>query len=112
MAIIRACSYTATIQTPEPPTEYSAILVTFAQDSTKIIQKTQDDNITIDHANIVVRLDQSETAQMECGKKCFLQVRCYKSQYEAPGSSIWAIDVRPALDDTILPTSSESEVTP
>lgn len=112
MAIIRACSYTATIQTPEAPTEYSAILVTFAQDSTNIIQKTQDD-VTIDNANIVVQLDQSETAQLECGKKCFLQVRCYKSQYEAPGSSIWAIDVRPALDDTILPTSSsESEVTP
>lgn len=102
MALIRACSYTATIKTPEVPTNYSAILVTFAQDNAVVLEKTLND-ITIDNENIVVQLDQEETADFTCGKKCFLQVRCYKSQYEAPGSHIWAIDVQPALNDTILP---------
>lgn len=104
MAMIRACSYTATIQAPEDPTNYSAILVTFQQDGTNIIEKTEDD-VTFEDNNIIVQLDQDETKQFTCGKKCFLQIRCYKSQYVAPGSSIWAIDVRPALDDVTLPIS-------
>lgn len=101
MAFRRACSYTATIQTPEAPSNYSAILVTFAQDGTNIIEKDETE-ITIGEANIVVQLDQTETKQFACGKKAFLQVRCYKSQYEAPGSAIWALDVCPVLDDEVL----------
>ena len=101
MAFRRACSYTATIQTPEAPSNYSAILVTFAQDGTNIIEKDETE-ITIGDVNIVVQLDQTETKQFACGKKLFLQVRCYKSQYEAPGSAIWALDVCPVLDDEVL----------
>jgi len=101
MAFRRACSYTATIQTPEAPSNYSAILVTFAQDGTNIIEKDETE-ITIGDVNIVVQLDQTETKQFVCGKKLFLQVRCYKSQYEAPGSAIWALDVCPVLNDEVL----------
>ena len=101
MAFRRACSYTATIQTPEAPSNYSAILVTFAQDGENIIEKDETE-ITIGDANIVVKLDQTETKQFACGKKAFLQVRCYKSQYEAPGSAIWALDVCPVLNDEVL----------
>ena len=102
MAMIRACSYTATIQAPEDPTTYSAILVTFAQDGENIIEKTEED-VTFEDNNIIVQLDQEETKQFACGKKCYIQIRCYKAQYNAPGSSVWAIDVRPALNDEILP---------
>lgn len=102
MAIIRACSYTATIQTPEAPTNYSAILITFAQDGTNLITKTESD-VTFDENKVIVQLDQSETKTFTCGKKAYLQIRCYESQYNAPGSMVWAIDVYPALNDEVLP---------
>lgn len=101
MSMIRACSYTATIQTPEDPTTYSAILVTFQQDGVNVIEKDETE-LTFDGNTVIVKLDQSETKQFVCGKKCFLQIRCYKAQYNAPGSKIWAIDVCPALNDEVL----------
>ena len=106
MAMTRACSYTATIQTPEDPANYSAILVTFAQDGDIVIERDETE-VTLESNGIVVQLDQSETKSFTCGKKAFLQIRCYKSQYAAPGSAIWAIDVMPALDDQILPPEEE-----
>ena len=87
MAIIRACSYIATIQTPEDPTNYSAILITFAQNGTNLITKTESD-VTFDENKVIVRLDQSETKTFTCGKKAYLQIRCYESQYNAPGSMV------------------------
>ena len=101
MAIIRACSYTATIQTPEDPTNYSAILITFAQDGTNLINKTESD-VTFDDNKVIVQLDQNETKTFTCGKKAYLQIRCYESQYNAPGSMVWGIDVYPALNDEVL----------
>ena len=101
MAIRRACSYTATIQTPEDPTTYSAILVTVAQNGTNIFNKDESD-LVFDDGKILLQLDQTETKQLSCGKKAFIQVRCYKSQYEAPGSAVWAVDVCPALNDEVL----------
>ena len=103
MAMIRACSYTATIQTPEAPSEYSAILITFAQDGEIILEKQKNSaGVTLEESTIVVQLDQTETKEFEAGKRAYLQIRCYKSQYAAPGSAIFAIDVWPALDDEVL----------
>ena len=102
MAMIRACSYTATIRTPEDPTTYSAILVTFQQDGVNIIEKDESD-VTFEDNTVIVQLDQTETKQFACHKKCFIQIRCYKAQYNAPGSCIWAIDVCPSLNDEVLP---------
>lgn len=102
MAIIRACSYTATIQPPTDPSNYSAILVTFQQDGTNLINLDEDD-ITISDGKIIVNLDQTQTKLFACGKKALMQIRCYASQYEAPGSAVWAIDVCPALNDEVLP---------
>ena len=102
MAITRACSYTATIQTPEDASNYSAILVTFQQEGTNIIEKDEGD-VTIDaDGKVIVQLDQTETKQFACGRKALMQIRCYKSQYDAPGSAVWAIDVLPALNDEVL----------
>ena len=108
MAMIRACSYTATIQTPQDPEEYSAILCTFSQNGNIIVEKDETE-ITIDDNTVIIQLDQDETKLFECGKKCFLQIRCYKEQYVAPGSSIWAISVYPALNDETLPIEEEEE---
>lgn len=102
MAIIRACSYEATIETPKDPTTYSAVLVTFQQDGTNLINLTEDD-ISISDNKIIVQLDQEQTKLFACGKKALLQIRCYASQYDAPGSAVWAIDVCPALNDEVLP---------
>lgn len=101
MAIIRACSYTATIQTPENPANYSAINITFAQDGANLISKSKS-NVTIQDNKVIVNLDQSETKLFTCGKKAYLQIRCFESQYNAPGSMVWAIDVYPALNDEVL----------
>lgn len=102
MAFIRACSYTCTIETPEDPTEYEAILVTFQQHGSNLLEKTEED-LTFDGNKVVVNLDQSETKLFACGEKVFMQIRCYKSQYEAPGSAIWAMTVQPSLNDSELP---------
>ena len=101
MAIRRACSYSATIKTPKDLSSYSEILVTFQQNKTNLISKHLED-ITISGDSIVVKLNQTETKQFVAGKTAFLQIRCFAAEYDAPGSSAWPLDVRPALDDTIL----------
>lgn len=106
MAIRRACSYQANIKTPEAPTEYSAILVTFQQRQNNLINLGLSD-LVLDGELVTVRLDQDQTKLFEAGVPAFLQIRCYKSQYVAPGSQAWALDVYPALNDVTLP-----EVTP
>ena len=107
MGMIRACSYTATIQTPQDPTDYSSILITFAQGGNTILQKDETD-VLFDGNKVVIQLDQEETKSFTCGKKAYIQIRCYESQYNAPGSAIFAIDVWPALDDQILPPEEET----
>lgn len=104
MAMIRACSYQATIQTPEDANNYSAILVTFQQDGTNLVEKTEEDITITEDGKILVQLDQTETKLFSCGRNCYMQVRCYKGQYDAPGSMVWGIMVWPALDDTVLPS--------
>lgn len=109
MAILRACSYQATIELPEPPENYTAILVTLSQEGVTI-EKDQS-SLTFDGNNVIFKLDQTETKQLAACKKAFMQVRCYKSQYEAPGSKVWVLDVCASLNEDVLPRSEE-EVTP
>ena len=101
MAFRRACSYEATIKTPVAPSNYSAILVTFKQGGT-VVQKDLND-LTTTASSVVVKLTQAETALFEAKKKVYLQVRCYASAYDAPGSKIWELKVEDALDDEVLP---------
>ena len=101
MAFRRACSYEATIKTPVDPSEYSAIVVTFKQGDT-IVQKDLDD-LTLTSTSVIVQLTQAETAQFEAKKKVHLQIRCYASEYDAPGSKIWSLPVEDSLDDEVLP---------
>lgn len=101
MALRRACSCQYTIQPPEDPTTYTAVLVTFQQNGINIINKTLAD-LTIEGDAFIVQLTQTETAQFEAGKQAWMQMRCFVSDVEAPGSPVWPIDVFPALNDTIL----------
>lgn len=101
MSIRRVCSYSATIQTPEAPSNYSAILVTFSQKNSIILNKTLSDLI-VGTDTVTVQLDQDETKQFAAGQNAYMQIRCYKSQYEAPGSQVWVISVDPALNETVL----------
>lgn len=102
MALRRACSYEATIKTPVAPSNYSAILVTFQQNGVNLVEKTLQD-LTLTATSIIVKLTQAETAQFEAKKKAYLQVRCYASTYDAPGSAVWDISVEAALNDEVLP---------
>ena len=102
MAIIQACSYTATIEPPLPPENYTAILASLAQDGKTLINKETAD-LLLQDGLIFVRLTQEETAVFKSGIPAFLQIRCYRGEYDAPGSQIWPVDVWPALNKEVLP---------
>lgn len=101
MGLRRACTYQATIRTPKAPSNYSKLLLTIQQSGQNLINKTQAD-LTTDATSVSVTLTQAETAQFKAGVPALLQLRCYASANEAPGSHAWAIDVLPALNDQIL----------
>lgn len=101
MGIRRACSYKAVFKTPLAPSTYSKILVTVQQDGNNLISKNQS-ALTIGTDSVTLNLTQAETAQFEAGKRAFVQIRCYASAYDAPGSKAWPVEVWPALDDQIL----------
>lgn len=102
MPIVQNCSYVATIQPPLPPDSYSAILVTIAQDGRVLINKNLAD-LTLQDGLIYVELTQAETALFKSGIPALLQIRCYHSPFNAPGSQIWPVDVWPALNKEVLP---------
>lgn len=103
MAIRRACSYQATFQTPEDPANYSAIIITIQQNGANIINKSLGDNgVSIDNDVVVLNLNQEETAQFIAGTPALIQIRCFASEYNAPGSACFGVDVGEALNDTIL----------
>ena len=113
MAIRRACSYAATITTPEAPANYSAILVSFSQNQ-QIIHSFElgDDEIAVNTDDITVQLTQEQTAAFqpsqgspmgrENAQPAYLQIRCYKSDYVAPGSKTWSIEVYDSLETEVL----------
>lgn len=101
MAIIRCCSYTAGIKTPIDPAEYSEILVTFSQDKRLIIVKNKA-SLTLQEDAVKVQLTQEETALFTAPGTALLQLRAYKSEYDAPGSRMWAIPVYPTNNEEIL----------
>lgn len=100
MAIIRACSYSCGVKTPEAPSGYSKILVTFSQGGNKLIDLTEND-VTLTSDTVEVKLTQAQTRLFKAGQ-AVMQIRCYKSTYNAPGSKLFAIEVWPALNDEVL----------
>lgn len=103
MPIIQASSYAATIQTPLPAQNYSAIRVTFAQDGQTLLNKDETE-LLLQDGLVIVRLTQGETAGFKAGLPALLQIRVYRNPYDAPGSQIWPIDVWPALNQEVLPS--------
>ena len=113
MAIRRACSYAATITTPEAPAGYSAILVSFSQNQ-QIVHSFElgDPEIVVNANDVTVQLTQEQTAAFapsqgspmgrENAQPAYLQIRCYKSAYKAPGSKAWSIDVFDSLETEVL----------
>ena len=101
--IKRACTFPVTIVTPKPPSTYSEMLLTFQQKQRNIITKTETDMMTSD-TSIYVVLAQEETALLTEGIPCLMQLRCYSTNTDAPGSAIWELEVMDALDDRILGT--------
>lgn len=109
--IKRACSYSAAITTPINPANYSAIVVTFAQDQEIIIEK-QKSELELTSSGVVVHLLQSETALFipskkspmgaKTGGKAYMQIRVYASDENAPGSDCWPIEVYDSLSDEVI----------
>lgn len=102
MGIRRACSYQASIRPPQSPGSYSALLLTISQNGQNLINKTAQ-QLTLTDTQIIVKLTQAETKQFTAGVPAYMQLRCYSSAYNAPGSKVWALDVYPALNDEVLP---------
>ena len=100
MGIRRACSYKVTFRTPEPPSNYSEILVTFEQKDVKIDKREY--NLLIEDYDVTAQLTQEETKQFKAGIPAQIQIRCFAEAYNAPGSAVKTVDVWPALNDTIL----------
>ena len=110
MSIIRACSYQAAIKTPIDPSGYDRILVTFSQNDQIIVNKEKN-QLDLQSDSVVVKLTQEETKLFTVPGMALLQIRAFKSSYEAPGSRIWPIQVYPALNDVILTSPAEQEAT-
>lgn len=101
MGIRRACSYQATFQTPEPPSNYSDILVTLSQNGKIVLNKPRY-NLLVEDYTVTVQLTQEETSLFVAGITAQIQIRCFGGAYNAPGSKVFSVDVWPALNDTIL----------
>ena len=99
--MIRACSYSCTIKPPKDPAEYSAVLVTVAQDGVNLINKDLSD-LEISGASYILTLTQQETKLFTAGKPAWLQMRCFISDDDVDGHVPYPIDVFPALNDQIL----------
>lgn len=102
MPIIQASSYAATIQPPLPAENYSAIRVTFAQGQNLLVEKTLED-LLIENGLVVVQLSGEETLDFLPGIPATMQIRCYHSEYDAPGSRCWLIPVLASNDTEVLP---------
>jgi len=101
MGIRRACSYQVSFQTPEPPSNYSDILVTFSQLGANLINKPRY-NLLVEDYTVTAQLTQEETKLFEAGITTQIQIRCFGGVYNAPGSAVYSVEVWPALNDTIL----------
>lgn len=99
--IVQACSYEAEIKTPKAPSTYSKIVVSFAQNGTVLIDK-QKSSLTIGTDSVTVHLSGSETNLFDPLYVALLQIKCYASAYDAPGSCVFGIKVCPALNDEVL----------
>lgn len=102
MPIIQACSYTASIQTPLPAENYSAIRVTFAQGEQVLIVKDMSE-LSIQDGLVIVQLSQEDTLSFIAGTPALMQIHCYRSKYDAPGSACWSIPVLTSNDMEVLP---------
>lgn len=101
MGIRRACTYKAVFTLPQNGSSYSKILVTVQQAKQNLISKAKTD-LTVVGSTATMTLTQAETAQFTAGEQAWIQIRCFASASDAPGSTCWPVEVWPALDDQIL----------
>lgn len=111
--IHRAGTCPVTIKTPLPPAEYSKIRISFSQDQVELITKNLTDaGVTIEDDTVVVVLTQQETLLFrpsvsspmgeKLGAPAFMQIRCYKSAFDAPASACWLMDVYGSINTEVL----------
>lgn len=111
MAIRRACTYTASIKTPNDPITYSKILITLSQNQEIIVEKNKSD-LELETNAVGFTLTQEETKLFRpsikspkgarVGTPAYIQIRVYKNENDAPGSDCWEVDVYDSLNDEVL----------
>ena len=109
--IKRACSYSAVIRCAIDPTEYSRILVTFSQDQQILVEKEKN-QMTVTSEGIIVELSQEETLRFRpsgksimgrrTGSPVYMQIRAYRSTYDAPGSKQFMLNVVDTQSEEVL----------
>lgn len=102
MPIVKGASYHATIQTPLPPENYAAMRVTFAQGGQVIAAKDKE-GLLLQNGLVIVQLSQEDTLSFLAGAPALMQIRCYRSEYDAPGSACWPIPVQASNEEEVLP---------
>lgn len=111
--IHRAGTYPATFKTPLPPAQYSKIRVSFSQNQQLLIEKENGDTgVTLNAVTVEVVLTQAETLLFrpsvpspmggQTGAPAFVQIRCYKSDLDAPASACWVVPVYDALNQQVM----------
>lgn len=102
--IYRAGSFGVTVETPRPPSEYTAIQVTFSQDEQILVTKDANSpGITIRSTDILIELTPEETLLFQpsvpspmgrpSGGPAVMQLRAWASSTDAPASPCWGIPV-------------------
>ncbi len=97
----RACSHQITVQTPKPPDTYSDMLAVIAQDEENLFIKDLSQLETTDTC-VIINMNQQDTKKFKAGIPAYFQLRCYASEYDAPGTAEFQLEVWPVLDARIL----------
>lgn len=101
MLFIRSCSFVTTFTPPKAPDTYSKIQVTMSQDDDILINKGLED-LECDETRVIFRLSQEETKLFTAGIPAEIQIKCFQTTYDAPGSAVFSFPVYDALNDNIL----------
>lgn len=91
------------------PREWDEFLITYKQNGTKVLEKSEKDISIIDMTSdeegtykLSYRLTQKETKRFAAHSACEIQIRCHYPDGEAMASDIITMKVEDVLNDTIL----------
>ena len=102
----RATTPTHRFTLPTDASEYKEIQITYEQNRTRLVKHYQDgilpSGMTIDGADVIVKLTQNETNSFTPKQRVNVQVRVLTQDDDAYASNIMGIAVNKVLNDEVL----------